>query len=132
MSLIAYIRYDNTGRIVPGGPIVTSIKPKVGDWVAVSEVLVTTIPSNYKLRAFIRYINTVGGQKKSNKYVAGSLILQHNAPKDGNWVEVYFIKPCDTCNPTTTTTTTIAVGEFISTEGNDPMITEDNNNLIIE
>jgi hypothetical protein len=39
----------------------------VGDWVAVEDVLVTTIPSNYKLRAFVRYINKIGGQKNSNK-----------------------------------------------------------------
>lgn len=156
MSLIAYIRYDNKGRIVPGGPIVTSVKPKVGDWVAISDVLVTTTPPNYKLRAFVRYINKIGGQRNDNKYVAGSLILQQDAPKDGNWKEVYFIKPCESCNTTTTTTststttsstttsttsststttttTTIApTGDFITTEGSDPIITEDDNNLIIE
>lgn len=157
MSLIAYIRYDNKGRIVPGGPIVTSVKPKVGDWVAISDVLVTTTPPNYKLRAFVRYINKIGGQRNNNKYVAGSLILQHDAPKDGNWKEVYFIKPCDSCTTTTTTTsssttstttttsststttsttsttTTIAPGgDFILAENSDPIITEDDNNLIIE
>ena len=104
MSLTAYVRYDNQSRIVPGGPIVTSVKPKVGDWVAITEVLTTT-PSN-KLRAFVRYI-------KNNKYVAGSLILQQDRPQDGNWKEIYFIKPCESCNPTTTTTTTIA--PFINT-----------------
>ena len=105
MSLTAYIRYDSQGRIVPGGPIVTSIKPKVGDWVAITEVLTIT-PSN-KLRAFVRYI-------KNNKYVAGSLILQQDRPQDGNWKEIYFIKPCESCNPTTTTTTTTCV-PFINT-----------------
>ena len=115
MSLTAYVRYDNKGRIVPGGPIVTSVKPKVGDWVAISDVLVTTTPPNYKLRAFIRYINKIGGQNNSNKYVAGSMILQHDAPKDGgNWKEVYFIKPCESCNPTTTTTTTTTCVPFIN------------------
>jgi hypothetical protein len=106
MSLTAYIRYDNQGRIVPGGPIVTSVKPKVGDWVAISDVLVTTTPPNYKLRAFVRYINKIRGQRNDNKYVAGSLILQQDAPKDGNWKEVYFIKPCESCNTTTTTSST--------------------------
>ena len=96
MSLTAYVRYDNTGRIVPGGPIVTSVKPKVGDWATVNEVLTTT--PNYKLRVFIRYI-------KNGDYVAGSLILQHDVPQDGNWKEVYVLRP--TIN-TTTTTTTIA------------------------
>ena len=115
MSLTAYVRYDNQGRIVPGGPIVTSVKPKVGDWVAISDVLVTTTPPNYKLRAFVRYINRIGGQNNSNKYVAGSLILQHDAPQDGNWKEVYFIKPCESCNPVTTTTTTTTCVPFIST-----------------
>jgi hypothetical protein len=86
MSLKAYVRYDNTERIVPGGPIVTSVKPKVGNWIAVDDVLVTTTASNYKLRGFIRYL-------RNGNYVAGSLILQHNAPKDGNWKEVYVINP---------------------------------------
>jgi hypothetical protein len=95
---IAYVRYDNTGRIVPGGPIVTSVKPKVGNWVAVSDVLTTT--PNYKLRGFIRYI-------KNGDYVAGSLILQHDAPQDGNWKEVYVLNPACCAVPTTTTTTTI-------------------------
>jgi len=94
---IAYVRYDNTGRIVPGGPIVTSVKPKVGNWVAVSDVLTTT--PNYKLRGFIRYI-------KNGDYVAGSLILQHDAPQDGNWKEVYVLNPACCAVPTTTTTTT--------------------------
>jgi hypothetical protein len=103
MSLIAYVRYDNKGRIVPGGPIVTSVKPKVGDWVALEDVLVTATPSNYKLRAFVRYINKIGGQRNGNKYVAGSMILQQDAPQDGNWKEVYVLNPA--CCATTTTTT---------------------------
>ena len=94
MSLTAYVRYDNTGRIVPGGPIVTSVKPKVGDWVAVDDVL-TTVP-NYKLRGFIRCL-------KNGKYVAGSLVLQRSVPKDGNWKEIYTLNPA--CCATTTTTT---------------------------
>lgn len=123
MSLTAYVRYDNKGRIVPGGPIVTSVKPKVGDWVAIDDVLVTTTPPNYKLRAFVRYINRIGGQNNSNKYVAGSMILQHNEPQDGNWKEIYFIKPCDSCN---------FIGDFIATEDDNSLITENNNNLIVE
>jgi hypothetical protein len=104
MSLTAYVRYDNTGRIVPGGPIVTSIKPKVGDWVAVDDVL-TTVP-NYKLRGFIRYI-------KNGNYVAGSLILQHNEPQDGNWKEVYVLNPA--CCATTTTTTSSSTSTTTTT-----------------
>ena len=43
-----------------------------------------------------------------DKYVAGSLILQHNAPKDGNWKEVYVINPacCGTSTTTSTSTST--------------------------
>ena len=104
MSLTAYVRYDNTGRIVPGGPIVTSIKPKVGDWVAVDDVL-TTVP-NYKLRGFIRYI-------KNGNYVAGSLILQHDEPQDGNWKEVYVLNPA--CCATTTTTTSSSTSTTTTT-----------------
>lgn len=104
MSLTAYVRYDNTGRIVPGGPIITSVKPKVGDWVAVDEVL-TTVP-NYKLRGFIRYI-------KNGNYVAGSLILQHNEPQDGNWKEVYVLNPA--CCATTTTTTSSSTSTTTTT-----------------
>ena len=37
-----------------------------------------------------------------------------------------------TVAPTTTTTTTIAPTDFITTEGSDPIITEDDNNLITE
>jgi hypothetical protein len=94
MSLTAYVRYDNTERIVPGGPIVTSVKPKVGNWIAVDDVLVTTTASNYKLRGFIRYL-------RNGNYVAGSLILQKDKPKDGNWKEVYVINPA-CCGATTT------------------------------
>ena len=125
MSLTAYVRYDNQSRIVPGGPIVTSVRPKVGNWLPISDVLTTacglvSITPSYKLRAFVRYINKVNGQNSSDKYVAGSLILQYSEPQDGNWKEVYFIKPV------------IGAGDFILTEDCNPLITEDNNNLIIE
>jgi hypothetical protein len=122
MSLTAYVRYDNRGRLVPGGPIVTSVKPKVGDWVAISEVLVTTTPPNYKLRAFVRYINKASRQSNSNKYVAGSLILQHNEPQGGNWKELYYIRSCDYFD----------TGAFITTEDGIPIDAENNNNLITD
>jgi hypothetical protein len=37
-GLKAYVRYDGTGRIVPGGPIYSRTKPKNGDWVEVDSV----------------------------------------------------------------------------------------------
>lgn len=30
--LKAWVRYDGTGRVVPGGPILQATKPKVGNW----------------------------------------------------------------------------------------------------
>jgi hypothetical protein len=37
-GLKAYVRYDGTGRIVPGGPIFSHTKPKNGDWVEIDSV----------------------------------------------------------------------------------------------
>ena len=48
------------------------------------------------LKAFVRYDGT-------GRVIAGSLILQANKPKVGNWEE---IDAYECCNPTTTTTTT--------------------------
>ena len=48
------------------------------------------------LKAFVRYDGT-------GRVIAGSLILQANKPKVGNWQE---IDAYECCNPTTTTTTT--------------------------
>lgn len=31
-KLKAYVRYDGSGRVLPGGPILQRSKPKVGDW----------------------------------------------------------------------------------------------------
>ena len=33
--LKAYVRYDGQGRVIPGGPILSRIKPKVGNWVEI-------------------------------------------------------------------------------------------------
>jgi hypothetical protein len=43
-----------------------------------------------------------------------------------------LIKVAGNVQLTTTTTTTLVSGNFITTENNDPIITEDGNNLIIE
>ena len=50
------------------------------------------------LKAFVRYDGT-------GRLISGSLILQANKPKVGNWQE---IDAYECCNPTTTTTTTAA------------------------
>ena len=57
---VAYVRYDSQGRIVPGGPIISPYRPKVGNWQSVSNVIGTSVTSN-SLRAFIRidYANRV-------------------------------------------------------------------------
>lgn len=34
-KLKAYVRYDGTGRVLPGGPILQRFKPKVGNWVEI-------------------------------------------------------------------------------------------------
>lgn len=52
--------------------------------------------TNNKLKAFVRFDGT-------GRVIAGSLILQRNKPKVGNWVE---IDANECCNYTTTTTTT--------------------------
>lgn len=57
--------------------------------------------SNKKdLKAFVRYDGT-------GRVISGSLILQRNKPKVGNWVEIEAYECCNFV-PTTTTTTTIA------------------------
>lgn len=54
--------------------------------------------TNNKLKAYVRYDGT-------GRLISGSLILQRNKPKVGNWQE---IDAYECCNPTTTTTTTVA------------------------
>lgn len=34
-KLKAYVRYDGTGRVIAGGPILQRFKPKVGNWVEI-------------------------------------------------------------------------------------------------
>lgn len=34
-KLKAWVRYDGTGRVIAGGPILQSSKPKVGNWVEI-------------------------------------------------------------------------------------------------
>ena len=51
--------------------------------------------TNNKLKAYVRFDGT-------GRVIAGSLILQRNKPKVGNWKE---IDANECCIPTTTTTT---------------------------
>jgi hypothetical protein len=99
MSLTAYIRYDNQGRIVPGGPIVTSTKPAVGNWQVVTPGTSVTLVG--KLRAFVKVNEKAGG------YVPGSLFLGKSKPATSRWIEVNATYE-GAVAPTTTTTTTIA------------------------
>lgn len=97
---IAYVRYDSHGRIVPGGPIISAQRPKVGFWQSVSDAIGTSVTSN-SLRAFVR-IDAYG------RVVPSSLLLLAGAPSTADsgtsWLEINatYIPYV----PSTTTTTT--------------------------
>lgn len=97
MSLTAYIRYDQTGRIVPGGPIVVKDKPAVGNWQVVTEG--TNVTLSGKLRAFVKV-------DRFGKPIASSLFLGKTQPATGDWIEVNA--SLTQAGPSTTTTTTTA------------------------
>lgn len=78
--------------------------------------------NNNRLKAFVRYDG-------SGRAIPSSLILARFKPKVGNYQE---IDAYECCNFTTTTTTTLAPGDFILAENDDRLITENDNNLIIE
>ncbi len=57
-KLKAYVRYDGTGRVLPGGPILQRFKPKVGNWVEIDAnqccnftpiIATDTIPGSFPL-----------------------------------------------------------------------------------
>lgn len=83
----AYVKYDSQNRIVPGGPIISSVIPKNGNWQAVSDMIGNnTIGSNGNiLRAFIR-LDMFG------RVVPSSLVIQTKKPSDANsgtgWLEI--------------------------------------------
>lgn len=79
MSLTAYIRYDQTGRIVPGGPIVVKDKPAVGNWQPV--IAGTNVTLSGQLRAFVKL-------DRYNKPLASTLFLGYKRPASGKWLEV--------------------------------------------
>jgi len=102
---IAYVRYDSHGRIVPGGPIISPYRPKVGFWQPVSLVTGNNVTPN-ALRAFVR-LDAYG------RVVPSSLLLLSKEPSNADsgtyWLEINAIyRPPFV--PTTTTTTTIHGG----------------------
>lgn len=106
---IAYVRYNSQGRIVPGGPIISAQRPKVGNWQPVSKAIGESVTSN-ALRAFVR-IDAYG------RVVPSSLLLLSQAPSDADsgtyWLEINATyRPFV---PTTTTTTTTSGGSTTTT-----------------
>lgn len=105
MSLTAYIRYDQNGRIVPGGPIVTKTKPAVGNWQVVSQGTSATLVG--QLRGFVKL-------DRYNKPLAGSLFLGKSKPATGKWIEVNATYE-GAVAPTTTTTTSTSTSTSTTT-----------------
>ena len=58
--LKAFVRYDGSGRVIPGGPVLSATKPKVGNWKEINAYKCcneSPLPSNC-----IRFVmNTTGG-----------------------------------------------------------------------
>lgn len=106
MSLTAYIRYDSTGRLVPGGPIVVGDKPDVGNWQSVTQG--TNVTLSGKLRAFIKL-------DRYNKPIASTLFFGKKRPATGKWLEVDATFAGSGGSSTTTTTTTGIPGTTTST-----------------
>jgi hypothetical protein len=98
---IAYVRYNSQGHIVPGGPIVSPYRPKVGFWQSVSKAIGNSVTSN-SLRAFIR-LDAYG------RVVPSSLLLLSKAPSDADsgtsWLEINATYRPYTSTTTTTSTT---------------------------
>ena len=94
-KLKAFVRYDGTNRIVPGGPILQRSKPKNGVWeeIGVNDCCDDFITAdNKKLRAFVR----IDGK---HNVVAGSLILLEKKPNVGRWVQIPTSNCCNIiCN----------------------------------
>lgn len=113
---IAYVRYNSHGRIVPGGPIISPYRPKVGNWQPVSKAIGNSVLTSNSLRAFVR-LDAYG------RVVPSSLLLLSGAPSDADsgtyWLEINatyrpFVPTTSTTttststSSTTTTSTTIA------------------------
>jgi len=100
---IAYVRYNSQGRIVPGGPIISPYRPKVGNWQPVSKVIGNSVLTSNSLRAFVR-IDAYG------RVVPSSLLLLSGAPSDADsgtsWLEINATYRPEFVPTTTTTTST--------------------------
>lgn len=113
---VAYVRYDSQGRIVPGGPIISPIRPKVGFWQPVSNVIGTSVTSNAS-RAFVR-LDAYG------RVVPSSLLILSQAPSTAD-SGTYFLEIKATYRPdiipTTTTTSTTAIPTTSTTTTSDSL-----------
>lgn len=111
---IAYVRYDSQGRIVAGGPIISPVRPRNGNWIAVSNVLGsnTTGTNGNVLRAFIR-LDMFG------RVVPSSLVIQKREPLDANsgtgWIEIDAVYKGVTTTTTTSTSSTTTTSSTSTT-----------------
>lgn len=82
---VAYVRYDSQGRIVPGGPIISPYRPKVGNWQPVTKAIGNSVLTSNSLRAFVRL-------DAYNRVVPSSLLLLSQAPSSADsgtyWLEI--------------------------------------------
>lgn len=77
-KLKAYVRYDGTGRVIAGGPILQRFKPKVGNWVEIdaNECCQQTTTTTTTTAYVGAYYNADGGsQAACNQAGAYSLPL---------------------------------------------------------
>jgi hypothetical protein len=124
-GLKAYVRYDGTGRIVPGGPIYSRTKPKNGDWVEIESLDCCNNVTYYNVAGCERMEYHVIKYNGPNELVEGTIV--NNAtpecwfiidvatgPEDVGVVTYVWDTPgeCTPCidshTTTTTSTTTIA------------------------
>lgn len=97
-KLKGYVRYDVTGRMVPGSAILAKQMPKGGgDWLEI-DMDATYVPTTFQgMRAWIR-LNRLG------QIVPSSNIFAKSMPRTGEWKEIYACKLCGGVTTTTTTT----------------------------
>jgi len=114
---IAYVRYNSQGRIVPGGPIISPYRPKVGNWQPVSKAIGNSVLTSNSLRAFVR-LDAYG------RVVPSSLLLLSQAPGDADsgtyWLEINATYRPYVPGSTTTTTTTVPISTTTTTSTTDP------------
>lgn len=133
---IAYVRYNSQGRIVPGGPIISPYRPKVGNWQPVSKAIGNSVLTSNSLRAFVR-IDAYG------RVVPSSLLLLAGAPSAADsgtsWLEINATyipyvptttTTTTTVQSTTTTTTTSSLNDFLTTLNGDSLVTISGDSII--